>query len=184
MAFETSRDIVRIATALPSEAATPAEKAWTPRVWAVTRMALAGVFLWAFLDKLLGLGFSTPPARAWLAGASPTTGFLSGSTGPFAPLYKGLAGNLAVDVLFMGGLLLIGLALLLGIGMRIAALGGVLMMALMWTARPPTTNPFLDDHVVYALVLVGLALGHAGRTWGLGAWWAARSWVRRHPFLA
>ncbi len=66
----------------------------------------------------------------------------------------------------MIGLAGIGAALLLGIAMRIAAASGALMLMLMHAAAPILeNNPFMDDHLVYALVLVGLALVGAGRTW-------------------
>ena len=58
----------------------------------------------------------------------------------------------------MLGLLGLGSALLLGIGMRIAAACGALLYLLMWTAvLPPETNPIVDDHIIGALVLIGLA---------------------------
>lgn len=154
-------------------------------VGAVIRLSLGWVFLWAFLDKLFGLGRATPPEGAWLEGGQPTAGFLGNATaGPFTDFYQGLAGQAWVDWVFMIGLLGIGLALLLGIGMRIAAVAGALMLVLMWTAvLPPENNPFMDDHLIYALVLVALALGDAGRTLGLGAWWQQTSWVRRWPVL-
>ena len=39
----------------------------------------------------------------------------------------------------------------------------------MWSASLPlTTNPFLDDHLIYALFLVLLALIGAGNTLGFG----------------
>jgi thiosulfate dehydrogenase [quinone] large subunit len=54
----------------------------------------------------------------------------------------------------------------------------------MWTAvLPPATNPFMDDHLVYAAVLVLLALLGAGNTWGLGRRWAATPFVRRNTWL-
>jgi thiosulfate dehydrogenase [quinone] large subunit len=149
------------------------------------RLALGWVFLWAFLDKLVGLGRGTPAANAWLDGGSPTAGFLGkAATGPFAGLYHSIAGNVVVDVLFMAALLGIGLALILGIGMRIAAAAGALLTVLMWTAvLPPETNPFMDDHLVYAAVLILLALLGAGTTWGFGRRWAATPLVRRNTWL-
>ncbi|GAB1817589.1 DoxX family membrane protein [Herbidospora sp. RD11066] len=142
------------------------------RVWAVARIALGWIFLWAFLDKLFGLGFGTPGEKSWLNGGSPTTGFLTNAGG----FYGSLAGHWWVDVLFMAGLLGVGAALILGIGMRVAAGAGTLMLLLMWgAALPLTTNPFLDDHIVYAIVLIGLAAGNAGDTWGFGRQWAART---------
>ena len=42
----------------------------------------------------------------------------------------------------------------------------------------------MDDHVIYALVLVGLALVGAGNTLGLGRWWSQTGLVQRHGWLA
>ena len=54
----------------------------------------------------------------------------------------------------------------------------------MWTASLPLdNNPFMDDHLVYAVVLIGLAAVHAGDTLGFGQTWARTDWVRRHPAL-
>src|SRR5918911_3696589 len=97
---------------------------------------------------------------AWIHGGSPTQGFLGFATkGPLAGFYQNLAGNPVIDWLFMLGLLGIGLALILGVGMRIAAGSGALLLIMMWSAvLPPANNLFMDDHIVYALVLVFLAL--------------------------
>ncbi|WP_373873197.1 hypothetical protein [Actinoplanes italicus] len=156
-----------------------------PYLLAGIRLTLGWVFLWAFLDKLFGLGRGTPAANAWLDGGSPTAGFLGkAATGPFAGLYHSMAGNAVVDVLFMMALLGIGTALILGIGMRIAAAAGALLTVLMWTAvLPPATNPFMDDHLIYAAVLILLALLGAGNTWGLGRRWTATPLVRRNTWL-
>jgi thiosulfate dehydrogenase [quinone] large subunit len=60
----------------------------------------------------------------------------------------------------MIGLLGIGVALLLGIGMRIAAVTGAIMVVLMWSASLRLQDDiFMDNHIVYALVLLGIALG-------------------------
>jgi thiosulfate dehydrogenase [quinone] large subunit len=54
----------------------------------------------------------------------------------------------------------------------------------MWTVvLPPATNPFLDDHLISAAVLIGLALINAGDTLGLGARWGQTGLVRRLPWL-
>jgi thiosulfate dehydrogenase (quinone) large subunit len=154
-------------------------------VLAVTRIALAWVFLWAFLDKTFGLGFATEPADAWINGGSPTFGFLNFATEGkiLHDFFAGLAGP-AADWLFMIGLLGIGVALIVGIGMRIAAVSGTIMLVLMWAAELPLeNNPFMDDHIVYALVLVALALYGAGRTWGLGRVWEQLPLVQRFPIL-
>ncbi|HEY0637590.1 MAG TPA: hypothetical protein VGD67_08070, partial [Pseudonocardiaceae bacterium] len=106
------------------------------------------------------------------------------ASGPFESFYKGIAGDGWADWLFMAGLLGIGVALLLGVGMRIAAGAGALLLVLMWTvALPPATNPFLDEHLIQALVLVLLAATYAGDRFGLGRWWAGTPLVRRAPWL-
>jgi len=174
-----------MATEARSQAATRAASTPAGIVWGITRISVGFVFLWAFLDKLFGLGFATPAAKSWLNGGSPTAGFLMGSSdGPMGGLFSALAGQAWVDWLFMLGLLGIGSALMLGIGMRIAAASGTVMLLMMYAAvMPVTSNPFLDQHLIYAMVLIGLALGLAGDTLGLGKWWASTSLVKRFPVL-
>ncbi len=153
-------------------------------VLGLLRLALGWTFLWAFLDKTFGLGYSTPSENAWIDGGSPTTGYLSGVEGPFEDVFNDLAGTTWVDWLFMIGLLGIGLALGLGIGMRIAAVAGVLMLAMMYLASLPLdTNPFLDEHVTEALMLIVLALTFSGRYLGLGRLWERIPVVQKHRWL-
>lgn len=155
-------------------------------VWGGLRLALGWIFLWAFLDKVFGWGFATARDAAWINGGSPTEGFLThATTGPFAGFYRSFAGAVWADVLFMLGLAAIGVALLAGIAVRIAAVAGALMLVMMWTAvLPPPNNPFMDDHLVYAGLLVGLAMAGAGNTLGLGRYWTQTTLVRRWPWLA
>ncbi|GAB3837862.1 DoxX family membrane protein [Dactylosporangium cerinum] len=154
-------------------------------VFAGVRIALGWVFLWAFLDKLFGLGHETAEKAAWINGGSPTNGFLGRAVaGPFKDFYHSFAGAGWADWLFMLGLLGIGVALILGIGMRVAAVAGALLLVLMWTAvLPPENNPFMDDHLIYAGTIVGLALTQAGNTLGLGTWWGKTALVSRAPWL-
>jgi thiosulfate dehydrogenase (quinone) large subunit len=154
-------------------------------LWAVARLSLGWIFLWAFLDKTFGLGHDTAGKQAWLNGGHPTQGFLKlGTKGPLAGLYRHLAGVTVVDWLFMIGLAAVGTALILGIGMRIAAAAGALLMVMMWSAvLPPAGNPFMDDHLIYAVVLIGLAVVGAGDALGLGRWWRSTGLVRSLPIL-
>ncbi|WP_225854106.1 hypothetical protein [Micromonospora sp. ALFpr18c] len=149
------------------------------------RIALGWIFLWAFIDKVFGLGFATKAQGAWIDGGSPTKGFLGNAvTGPFADVYKGFAGAAWADWLFMIGLAAIGTALILGIGLRVAAVAGGLLLVLMFTAvLPPENNPVMDDHLIYAAVLAVLALTAAGDTLGLGKPWARLPLVQRLPWL-
>ncbi len=166
------------------------------RVLAALRLVMGSIFMWAFLDKMFALGFSTgrledggidffADGAAALNGGSPTLGFLKfGSRGPLASFWQGMAGDTWLNVLFLTALAGIGLALLLGVGLRIAAISGSLLMLGMWSvAIWPANNPVIDDHIVYALVLVVFALTAAGNTWGLGARWSRTRLVQRFPIL-
>lgn len=139
----------------------------------VMRIAFGFYFLWAFVDKLFGLGFATPSERAWLNGGSPTTGYLSGVEGPLAGFFNSLAGVAAIDWLFMLGLLGIGLTLVLGMGARVGALAGAAMYLFMYGASLPlVTNPILDDHLTGALVMLVIAAIPAAWDYlGLGRMW-------------
>ena len=170
---------------------------------AVLRLGFGFTFLWAFLDKTFALGFHTGAitneegARtgidfmakdaAWLNGGSPTEGFLLygiPADNPFKDFFNSMAGDAWADWLFMIGLLGIGLALTLGIGMRIAAAAGALLYMLMYAASIPLeNNPIVDDHVLGAISLVVLALVLAGDTWGAGKAWARTHLVREYPVL-
>lgn len=155
-------------------------------VWGLVRIAIGWIFLWPFLDKLFGLGFTTTPDHAWLAGSSPTTGFLTGATkGPFAGIFQAMAGSAFVDWLFMIGILCIGVALMLGIGVRIACYSGALMLVLMFLAGfiPPEHNPIIDEHLIYAITLIGLALMPSGEWLGFGKAWAKTGLVKKYPIL-
>ena len=163
----------------------PRERRWAHGVFAALRVVMGFTFFWAFLDKLFGLGYATPSERAWINGGSPTKGFLSNSAdGPFASFYKDIAGTGWADWLFMIGLAGIGIALLLGVGMRVAAVSGALLYLMMWSVvLPPTNNPIVDEHIIGALVLIALALVHAGDTFGFGRWWKKQPIVTQNRWM-
>ncbi len=165
-------------------------------VWGVLRLSLGAIFLWAFFDKLFGLGFATCRDAmtdkvdvmcdaAWLNGGSPTSGFLEfGTKGQFAETYQSLAGNAFIDWLFMLGLLGIGFALVFGIGVRIAAVAGSLLLAMMYTAVIwPEHHPVLDDHVIYIVVLVGIYMVNKNQKLGFGQTWQKTKLVKKCPWL-
>jgi thiosulfate dehydrogenase [quinone] large subunit len=154
-------------------------------VIAALRLALGWVFLWAFLDKLFGLGHETESKASWINGGSPTSGFLGHATkGPLSDMYQNMAGQAWADWLFMIGLAGIGVALIAGVAMRIATASGVLLLVLMWSAvLPPDNNPFMDDHLIYALALVVLALVKAGHVFGLGRTWEQIPLVQKYGVL-
>ena len=183
---ETERDVVTSAAAR--------------KALAVLRVGFGLTFLWAFLDKLLALGYSTGAVLnaqgaktgielfgqdAWVNGGNPTLGFLEfGAAGPFKGFYNAIAGDLWVNVLFMAGLLGIGVALTFGIAMRLGTTAGLVMYLMMWSvALWPANNPVLDEHLLGAASMAVLGLTLAGETWGAGAAWAKTPVVRRFPIL-
>ena len=181
------------------------------RVMGILRLAMGWTFLWAFLDKAFGLGFSTGRIvneagqttgidffgpDAWINGGSPTAGAVGFALrGPLADNIQTVTGYQMtqtgpqvagwLDWVYMLSLLLIGLGLITGVMTRIAAVGGILWLAAFYvgTAVWPEHNPFLDDHVVYAVILVGLMLANAGRYWGLGRIWQRYEIVRDRRYL-
>lgn len=181
----------RVTAAAPPVASTAAlDRPVAQRALAILRLAIGFIFLWAFLDKTFGLGFSTPVERAWVNGGTPSQGFLGSEavTGPLQPFFAGIASP-ATDVLFMLGMLGIGLAVMLGIGLRISAVAGTVIMVLMYLAEWPftagtaSTNPGVDYHIIYALALIVVAATAAGDTWGFGAAWRRLPVVRTQHWL-
>ncbi|MGV9727850.1 hypothetical protein ACWDUE_10785 [Streptomyces albogriseolus] len=182
----------------PGEAVSADAGAFTARagVLASARVLMGFVFLWAFLDKTFGFGYATASGKGWIDGGSPTEGFLGHvAVGPMESTFHAWAGDAWADWLFMLGLLGVGLALTAGVALRLAALAGTVMMALMWVAEwPPakhlsdgsasmSTNPFVDYHLIYAVVLIALAAVSAGDALGLGRLWARLPIVRDHRWL-
>jgi thiosulfate dehydrogenase [quinone] large subunit len=177
-------------------ATTAATVTATARAMAVVRIATGFVFLWAFLDKTFGWHYATASGKGWIDGGSPTKGFLSGvQAGPLQSFFHDIAGKGWTDTLFMLGLLGIGAALVSGVALRITAVAGTALMALMWAAEwPPaqhlsngrpsvSSNPLVDYHVLYALAMILFAFASAGATWGLGRLWARIPLIARHAWL-
>ena len=165
------------------------------KVLAVARIAIGFTFIWAFVDKLFGFGFATPSSRAWINGGTPAQGFIKNIEGPFHDAFQVFA-NPFGDWLFMAGLLGIGVAMIAGAGLRIAAVAGTLLMLFMFLAEWPTatalvdgkvvsgsTNPIVDSHWHEALLLIISAVTLAGDTWGLGKWWGNLNTVRKNRWL-
>ncbi len=140
------------------------------------RLGIGWVFFYAGWSKVVT--FFTD-AKDWTA-----AGFLGNLEGTFADLFSGMAGSTFVDYLNAYGLLLIGIAIILGVLVRWSALWGAAMMLLYWLASfPPEHAYVIDDHIVYALVLVLLAAAGAGRVWGLDKSIEDSGLVKSNPWL-
>src|SRR3954464_11162929 len=116
---------------------------------AALRIAFGLTGLLAFFDIAFALGFSTGAVvneqgvktgidffskDAWIHGGNPTLGFLKfGATGRSKDFYNSIAGETWVNVLFMLGLLAIGVALTFGIAMRLGTIAGFVLYLMMWS---------------------------------------------------
>lgn len=110
---------------------------------------------------------------------------MHGTKGPFAPLYQSMADSSLVMWLFMLGLLFVGVTLLFGVMVKLGALVGFIMYIMFYTAGfiPPEHNPITDEHVVNAVIMLGLLFVVPNRLLGLGAWWERCFLVRKFPIL-
>ncbi len=191
--------------AVQDEVATTSTKVGTPFGWvmlSVTRIALGFYFLWAFLDKLLGLGFSTCRTvaedgaisinafceNAWVNGGHVTEGYLvygGNVNSPFHEFFVNLGAERWTDWPFMIGLLGVGLALMLGIGTRVGAIAGSLMLTFMYmTQMPVSTNPVLDEHLIYIVAILAIVwLELPRQKVGLGNWWRSLPIVKSNAWL-
>lgn len=143
----------------------------------VLRILLGWSFLWAFFDKLFGLGFGTCRAAdsssidffckaSMIKGGSPTYGFLEFATkgshtgGLFSWMASSSPNSIGLaDALFMLALLLLGVALMTGVGVRTAGVGGALLMFFMFLAADvwPENNPVNSSHIIEMVALLGVA---------------------------
>ena len=151
----------------------------------ITRIILGFMFIWAFFDKLLGLGMLTTPEAAVINGGSPTAYYLSQLvSGPFEGMWNALAGIAFIDFLLMFGLLAVGACLMLGIASKLSTIGIVIMMALMFTlCIPPSDNPLVDYHIVYIVASLAIYFLNGFSYIGLEDRWRELGIVKKLPIL-
>src|SRR3989344_8359856 len=124
------------------------------------RLGIGWLFFYAGWSKVVTYFTDAPDFTA--------AGFLSHLQGPFGGLFSSLTGNTLVDYLNAYGLLLIGIAILLGVLVRWSAFWGIVLMALYYLAGFPPEHSFVvDEHIVYILVLIVLSAIGVGRALGL-----------------
>jgi thiosulfate dehydrogenase [quinone] large subunit len=134
------------------------------------RVVIGWLFFYAGYSKLTNPDWS---AAGYLQGAETFNGF-----------YQWLASDGMIGItnfLNAWGLTLIGIALILGLFTRLASFLGAMMMILYWfpvLTFPTVEHGFLvDDHIVYAALLVYLGLARAGRIGGLDAKYHLKNWL-------
>lgn len=105
------------------------------------------------------------------------------STGPFRDMYISLAGSPIVDFMVVWGEILIGLALVLGILVRLSCYLGSIMMLMYYLSVLPPEHGYISQHIIYVLVFAILASFAAGRVWGLDQLIERQRLVKLKPII-
>ena len=150
----------------------------------ISRILIGWLFIWGFLDKMFGLGFQTPPEGAWISGGSPSSYVAWVTKGVFADLFNSMAGNAFVDVLFMAGLLILGMTIIMGIGTKLTTVFSIVFFLVMYAlCVPPTDNPLIDYHIILAVVMVAIYYLGGYEKISLYDRWKELPQVKQYPIL-
>jgi uncharacterized membrane protein YphA (DoxX/SURF4 family) len=137
---------------------------------ALVRVTIGTMFIWVFFENL-GKGLYTPTGYAGLINY-----YIKSSHSPAAwKAVMGLAANHAAMAAPMQGMTEISLGILLVIGLltRPAALVAFLFLGSLWVSEWGTA--WIWELLVPVLASLGLAIGRAGRAWGIDAFLARRN---------
>lgn len=128
------------------------------------RILMGWLFFYAGITKVLNPEWS---AAGYLKGAKTFVWFYQWLLSP----------NVLPIINFINewGLTLLGVSLILGIGVRLSSILGAVLMLLYYFVildfPYPNPNSFLvDQHIIFAFVLLLFANLRAGRVWGLENW--------------
>ncbi len=159
--------------------------------WSVLglRLVMGYVIFSSGLEKLATEGWTNP--GGWSAHFFLTN--VISEDNPLQPMWLFFADHTwLIEPMVMWGQLAVGLALLLGVFVRLACFAGALQMLLFWAAAwqgglaaglPVAHGYVIDSSFVYALVLFGLGAWGAGRILGVDAWLESTEVVQSNPWL-
>src|SRR5438067_7597028 len=157
------------ATSLRSDATTVHPQSEAANGLAIVRVTIGAMFVWVFFENL-GKGLYSPAGYASLINF-----YITKSHSPAVwKAVMGLAASHAAMAAPMQGLTEISLGILLFIGLftRPAALVAFLFLGSLWISEWGTS--WIWELLVPVLASLGLAVGRAGRTWGIDALLARR----------
>ena len=158
-------------TSLRSDVTTGSNLQQAANGLALVRLTIGAMFVWVFFENL-GKGLYTPAGYAGLINY-----YIKASHCPAAwKAVMGLAANhaaLAAPVQAMTEISL-GILLVIGLLTRPAAFVAFLYLGSLWISEWGTS--WIWELLVPVLASLGLAIGRAGRTWGLDGWLS-----QRHP---
>ena len=161
----------------PNARQTPSEAEQLPAAngLALVRVTIGAMFVWVFFENL-GKGLYTPAGYAGLINY-----YIQHSHSPVIwKAVMGLAANHAAMAAPMQAMTEISLGILLVIGRvtRPAAFVAFLFLGSLWISEYGTS--WIWELLVSVFASLGLAIGRAGRSWGVDAWlsqrWPSSSW--------
>lgn len=154
-------------------------------VLAIVRIMIGLMFIWAFFDKLIGLGGPTPHGCGFIDGFSPTHDYLCYCNGWFSGLFNWLAQfSSFCDVLLMVGFLGCGICFILGFAKKISVVAFTVMLVLFWLAMLPMKEmPLIDYHSIYIFAMIAVYFGNGFERWGIEDYWANTWLPRRYPIF-
>jgi uncharacterized membrane protein YphA (DoxX/SURF4 family) len=163
------------ATSVRSDATTVTRQSQAGNGLALVRVTIGGMLVWVFFENL-GKGLYTPGGYAGLISY-----YIKNSHSPAVwKSVMGLAASHAAMAAPMQALTEIGLGVLLVIGLltRPAAFVAFLYLGSLWVSEWGTA--WIWELLVPVLASLGLAIGSAGRRWGVDAWltqrWPSAPW--------
>jgi uncharacterized membrane protein YphA (DoxX/SURF4 family) len=158
-----------VATSLRSDVTLVAHQRQAANGLAIVRLTIGAMFVWVFFENL-GKGLYTPAGYAGLISY-----YIKQSHSPAAwKAVMGLAASHASMAAPMQGITEISLGILLVIGLltRPVAFVAFLFLGSLWLSELGTA--WIWELLVPVLACLGLAVGRAGRAWGIDAWLARR----------
>ena len=158
-----------IATSLRRDVTTVAQQPQAANGLAIVRLTIGAMFVWVFFENLRK-GLYTAAGYAGLIGY-----YIKNNHSPAVwKAVMGLAANHAAMAAPMQALTEISLGILLVIGLltRPAAFVAFLFLGSLWVSEWGTA--WIWELLVPVLASLGLAIGRAGRRWGIDAILAAR----------
>jgi uncharacterized membrane protein YphA (DoxX/SURF4 family) len=142
---------------------------------ALVRVTIGAMFVWVFFENL-GKGLYTPAGYAGLINY-----YIKASHSPAAwkALMRLLASHAAMTAPVQAATeISLGILLVIGLLTRPAAFVAFLFLGSLWISEWGTS--WIWELLVSVLACLGLAIGRAGRTWGVDAWlsqrWPSSPW--------
>jgi len=136
------------------------------------RLALGWFYFYAGITKVLNPSWS---AKEYLEGAK-----------NFVSFYGWLGSDEILPIVnFLNewGLTLLGISLIFGIFVRLSSFLGAVLMLLYYFVLPfPKPNPYtfiVDDHIIYAFILILFVVVKAGRFYGFDSYLSQKTWYKK-----